>query len=225
MYLHSQELDKGSDKRMQMESNRRRHGRKYGFQWIILCAVFLAFVMCGCCGKDVLQDRKEMRERQMLVDHMEEKYNVPFRINAYRKVVCSEPEYKYWPIECDMEQDNFSIRFRRDDLEQFIHDLAEPILGDCKVYITDGMSSPLQADSDTEAFFTYPGGLVRCWIFTPYTEDHNAKRLMLAETLEEHGYDLTELQIVYADQEIYEQVDRYDANPVTGPRDYRVLYW
>ncbi|MCM1225588.1 MAG: hypothetical protein NC548_65210 [Lachnospiraceae bacterium] len=117
--------------------------------------------------------------------------------------------------------DNFAIRLRRDDIELFIQEIAEPIFGECKVYVCDGFPSKLDVDADTEDFFTYEQALVRCWIYTPYSEDSQAQGEAFMAAMLERGYKLWMLDVLYYDEEQYEQADRDWINLGVGPKGYQ----
>ena len=68
-----------------------------------------------------------------------------FEMDVYGTLFCMDPAYKDWSIGLGGEEnaitDNFAIRPRRDDIEVFLTEIAEPILGECEVYVRDGMPS------------------------------------------------------------------------------------
>ena len=149
---------------------------------IFLIAAFLLITAAGC-GSDkelweILEDAQYNRYKPRL-DHMVEKYGDMFTMNVYGAVYCTNQEYKDWDIGIGgnadgATTDNFAIRLRRDDLEEFMMEIAKPIFGQCKVYIHDGFPSTLDADADIEDFFTYNDqwGLVDYYIYVPYSEDY-----------------------------------------------------
>ena len=119
---------------------------------IFIIAALLLLTAAGC-GSDkelweVLEEQQYNSYKPRL-DHMVEKYGDMFEMDIYGTVTCTDPEYKDWRIACDGASDNFSIRLRRDDLELFIKEIAEPIFGECKVYVTRGRTSTLDMDADT----------------------------------------------------------------------------
>lgn len=160
------------------------------------------------------------------LDHLVEKYGDMFEMNVYGDVYCIEPEYHSWRIRLGGDADgsttdNFSVRLRRDDIEVFIQEIAEPILGECKVYVCDGFPSKLDEDADTEDFFTYERALVYCWIYVPYNEDYQEHGETFLTTILEHNYKLWMLDVLYYDEEQYEQVDRDWVNLGLGPKGYQ----
>lgn len=162
------------------------------------------------------------------LDYMVEKYGDMFEMNVYGDVYCTDAEYHNWRIRIAGDNvdastiDNFSIRLKRDDIELFIQKIAEPIFGECKVYVCDGFSSKLNADTATEDFFTYKQGLVSCWIYVPYSEDYQAQGEAFIAVLLERSYKLWMLDVLYYDEEQYEQVDRGWVNLGVGPKDYQI---
>lgn len=174
---------------------------------------------------EVLED-KQYNSYKPLLDHMVEKYGDMFEMNVYGDVYCTDPEYHSWRIRIAGDNvdaspiDNFSIRLRRDDIELFIQEIAEPIFGECKVYVCDGFSSKLDADADTEDFFTYKHGLVYCWIYVPYSEDYQEQGETFLATMLEHNYNLWMLDVLYYDDEQYAQVDRDWVDLGVGPKGY-----
>ena len=160
------------------------------------------------------------------LDYMVEKYGDMFEMNVYGDVYCTEPEYHRWRIRLGGDTDgfttdNFSIRLRRDDIEVFIQEIAEPIFGECKVYVCGGFPSKLDEDADTEDFFTYERALVYCWIYVPYNEDYQEHGETFLTTMLEHDYKLWMLDVLYYDEEQYEQVDRDWVNLGLGPKGYQ----
>ena len=160
------------------------------------------------------------------LDYIVEKYGDMFEMNVYGDVYCTEPEYHSWRIRLGGDTDgsttdNFSVRLRRDDIEVFIQEIAEPILGECKVYVCDGFPSKLYEDVDVEDFFTYERALVYCWIYVPYNEDYQEHGETFLTTMLEHDYKLWMLDVLYYDEEQYEQVDRDWVNLGLGPKDYQ----
>ena len=59
-----------------------------------------------------------------------------FEMDVYGTLFCMDPAYKDWSIGLGGEEnaitDNFAIRLRRDDIEVFLTEIAEPILGSAK---------------------------------------------------------------------------------------------
>lgn len=191
---------------------------------IFIITVLLLLTAAGC-GSDkelwkVLEEQQYNSYKPRL-DHMVEKYGDMFEMDIYGTVTCTDPEYKDWRIACDGASDNFSIRLRRDDLELFIKEIAEPIFGECKVYVTRGRTSTLDMDADTEEYFTYKYALVSCWIYVPYSDDYQAQGEAFMATIVERGYKLFLLDILYVDAEQYEQVDRSGINFAKKPDGYQ----
>lgn len=171
-------------------------------------------------------EEEQYNSYKPLLDHMVEKYGDMFEMNVYGDVYCTEPEYHSWRIRLGGDTDgfatdNFSVRLRRDDIEVFIQEIAEPILGKCKVYVCDGFPSKLDEDADTEDFFTYERALVHCWIYVPYNEDYQEHGETFLTTMLEHNYKLWMLDVLYYDEEQYEQVDRDWVNLGVGPKGYQ----
>lgn len=190
----------------------------------------LLLLMVGCGEKKELWQILEEQQYDQYkpnLDHMVEKYGDMFEMNVYGQITCTDPEYKGWGITSRGGDDNFAIRLRRDDIEQFIKEIAEPIFGECKVYVVDGIASSLDVDADTEAFFTYESGLVWCWIYVPYSEDCKAQGKAFVDAFTEQAYKMAVLDVMYVDQEQYEQFDRSDINLGAGPEDYqfRMVVW
>lgn len=191
---------------------------------IFIITVLLLLTAAGC-GSDkelwkVLEEQQYNSYKPRL-DHMVEKYGDMFEMDIYGTVTCTDPEYKDWRIACDGASDNFSIRLRRDDLELFIKEIAEPIFGECKVYVTRGRTSTLDMDADTEEYFTYKYALVSCWTYVPYSDDYQAQGEAFMATIVERGYKLFLLDILYVDAEQYEQVDRSGINFAKKPDGYQ----
>lgn len=196
----------------------------------LLFAVLFLFILGGCQMSkplwEVLEGAQYSRYRPRL-DHMVKKYGNIFEMDVYGTVTCTDLEYKGWRIRLGGDSDgsitdNFSVRLRRDDIELFIQTIAEPIFGECKIYVCDGFPSKLDADSDAEAFFTYEQPLVYCWIYTPYSENYQAQGEMFMAALLECNYKLWMFDVLYYDEEQYEQADRDWINLGVGPKDYIV---
>lgn len=195
-------------------------------QIVIFIIAALLLITAAGCGSDkelweVLEEAQYNRYKPML-DHMVGKYGDMFEMDVYGTVTCTDPEYKDWRIACDTGSDNFAIRLRRDDLELFIKEIAEPIFEECKVYVTRGRTSTLDIDADTEEFFTYEYGLVGCWICVPYSEDYQAQGEAFMAAILEHNYNLFLLDILYVDKEQYEQANRGGISLAARSKDYRV---
>jgi len=161
------------------------------------------------------------------LNHMVGKYGDMFEMNVYGDVYCTDPEYHGWNIRVSGDADgtttdNFSIRLRRDDIELFIQEIAEPIFGECKVYVCDGFASKLDVDADIEDFFTYKQGLVYCWIYVPYSEDYKTQGKTFMAAMLERGYKLWMFNVLYYDEEQYEQASRDWINLGVGPKGYQV---
>lgn len=201
---------------------------------IFLTTALLLITAAGCGSRN--GDDKPLWQRledaqyntyKPRLDHMVEKYGDMFEMNVYGDVYCTDSEYHSWRIRIAGDNvdaspiDNFSIRLRRDDIELFIQEIAEPIFGECKVYVCDGFSSKLDADADTEDFFTYKHGLVYCWIYVPYSEDYQTQGEAFIAAILERGYKLWMLDVLYYDDEQYEQVDRDWVDLGVGPKGYQ----
>ena len=108
------------------------------------------------------------------LDYMVEKYGDMFEMNVYGDVYCTEPEYHKWRIRLGGDTDgsttdNFSVRLRRDDIEVFIQEIAEPILGECKVYVCDGFPSKLTKMQTRRIFLLMSGHLSTAGFMFPTT--------------------------------------------------------
>ena len=196
----------------------------------ILLAAVLVMITAAGCGSDkalweILEDAQYNKYKPRL-DHMVKKYGDMFTMNVYGEVYCTDPEYHGWNIRIGGDTDgtttdNFAIRLRRDDIELFIQEIAEPIFGECKIYATDGFPSKLDVDADTEDFFTYKQGLVSCWIYVPYSEDYQVQGEAFMDAILERNYKLWMLDVLYYDEEQYEQTDRDWINLGVGPKGYQ----
>ena len=201
-------------------------------RWIvILLAAVLVMITAAGCGSDkalweILEGAQYNKYKPRL-DHLVKKYGDMFTMNVYGDVYCTDSEYHGWRIRIAGDNvdaspiDNFSIRLRRDDIELFIQEIAEPIFGECKVYVCDGFASKLDADADTEDFFTYKHGLVYCWIYVPYSEDYQAQGETFMAAMLERNYKLWMFDVLYYDEEQYEQADRDWINLGVGPKGYQ----
>ncbi len=186
----------------------------------------LLLLMVGCGEKKELWqilEEKQYDQYKPGLDNMVEKYGDMFEMDVYGSVSCTDPKYKDWLISCDNATDNFAIRLRRDDIEQFIKEIAEPIFGECKVYVTMGARSTLDMDAEIEEFFTYKRSLIWCRIYVPYNEDYKAQGVAFIDAISDKGYKLSPLDVLYVDQERYEQVDRSDIDLSTAPKGYQIL--
>ena len=199
---------------------------------VVFLITALLLIAAAGCGSDkalweILEDAQYNKYKPRL-DHMVKKYGDMFTMNVYGAVYCTDPEYEDWDIRIAGDNvdastiDNFSIRLRRDDIELFIQEIAEPIFGECKVYVCDGFASKLDADADTEDFFTYKHGLVYCWIYVPYSEDYQAQGETFMAAMLERNYKLWMFDVLYYDEEQYEQADRDWINLGVGPKGYIV---
>ena len=180
----------------------------------IFLIIALLMITAAGCGSDkelweVLEEQQYNRYKPRL-DHMVKKYGDMFTMDVYGTVFCTDPEYKDWDLDCDAGSDNFAIRLRRDDLEQFMREIAEPIFGQCKVYVTDGLCCTLDVDADIEDFFTYNDkwGVVEYYIYVPYSEDYQTQGETFMATLKSQRYTLMYLNIVFYEEEAYEQTVR-----------------
>lgn len=186
---------------------------------VIFTIITLLLITVAGCGSDkelweVLEEAQYNRYKPRL-DHMVEKYGDMFEMDVYGKVYCTDPEYKGWHIGIGgnadgATTDNFSIRLRRNDLEHFMQEIAEPIFGECKIYVTDGYLCTLDEDADTEGFFTYNDkwGLVDYRIYVPYSEDYQIQGEALVNTLKKRHYTLSNIDILFFEEEVYRQAGR-----------------
>ena len=180
---------------------------------ILLTAVLIIITAAGC-GSDkelweILEEAQYNRYKPKL-DYMVKKYGDMFVMDVYGTVTCTDPEYKDWHLKCDAGSDNFAIRLRRDDLELFMREIAEPVFGPCKVYVNDGYPCTLDADADIEDFFTYNDkwGVVEYCIYVPYSEDYQAQGEALVDTLKSRHYTLCCLDVLFVEETAYEQAGR-----------------
>lgn len=172
-------------------------------------------------------EEEQYNSYKPMLDHMIDKYGNMFEMNVYGDVYCTDSEYRSWRIRIAGDNDdastidNFSIRLRRDDIELFIQEIAEPILGECKVYVYDGFPSKLDADAEPEDFFTYKQGLVSCCIYVPYNEDYQLQGEAFMTAILDCNYKMQLLDILYAEAEQYAQVDRDGITPGYFPGGYK----
>lgn len=193
---------------------------------VFLVAALLLITAAGCgSGKElweILEEQQYNRYKPRL-DHMVEKYGDMFTMDVYGEVYCTNPEYKDWHIGIGGDGDDFAIRLRRDELEAFMMEIAEPIFGQCKVYIHDGYPSTLDMDADIEDFFTYNDewGLVEYCIYVPYSEDYKKQGEALVDTLKSRHYTLSGLNILFVEEEVYPQTGRERGTFGELPEGYR----
>lgn len=191
----------------------------------LLCVGVLLLLLVGCGEKKELWqilEENQYNQYKPRLDNMVEKYGDMFEMDVYGQVTCTNPEYKGWDMHCDNTCDNFAIRLKRDELEQFMKEIAEPIFGECKVYITSGIRSTLDADATIEEFFTYEHPIVDCWIYVPYSEDYKAQGQAFMDAFSEKGYKLALLYVLYMDKEQYEQADRSSIDLANAPENYQI---
>lgn len=197
--------------------------------WALLLAVLLA-LLTACAGEEKplwqrLEEAQYNRYKPRL-DHMVEKYGDMFEMDIYGTVFCTTPAYQDWSIRLggegeDTITDNFAVCLRRSDIEGFIAALAEPIFGECRVYVRGGMPSTLNKDAETEEFFTFKRGLIQCRICVPYSEDCQEQGRALLAALEDRGYRMAQLDVLFFDGDRYEQADRAAASQWELPKGYR----
>lgn len=195
----------------------------------IMAVALLLTLLTGCAGEEKplwqrLEEAQYNRYKPRL-DHMVEKYGDRFEMDVYGTLFCTDPVYKDWSIglggEEDSITDNFAIRLRRDDIEALLTEIAEPILGECEVYVRDGMPSMLNADASAEDFFTYKRGLIQCRICLPYSDDFRERGMALVAALEAKGYRMSQLDVLFFDGDRYAQTDRAVASAWELPKGYR----
>jgi len=183
---------------------------------IFIIAALLLITAVGCGSDEPLWkvlEEQQYNSYKPRLDHMVEKYGDMFEMDIYGTVTCTDPEYKDWRIACDGASgsysgiDNFAIRLRRDDLELFMQEIAEPIFGKCKVYVVDGGRSILDTDAEIEDFFTYALDLVQYAIWVPYTEGYQSLADELIETIMECEYKL-HFNLMFIEEEWYDDVSR-----------------
>lgn len=188
--------------------------RKWRIAIFMITALLL--ITAAGCGSDkplwMVLEEQQYNSYKPRLDYMVKKYGDMFEMDVYGEVYCTDPEYKDWHIGISGNggADDFAIRLRRDDLEQFMMEIAEPIFGQCKIYIHDGYPNTLGADADIEDFFTYNDewGLVEYRIYVPYSEDYQIQGEALVAALKSRNYTLSNLDILFFEEEVYEQADR-----------------
>ncbi len=197
-----------------------------------LALALVLALLTGCAREEKplwqrLEEEQYNRYKPRL-DHMVEKYGDMFEMNVYGTLLCTDPAYQDWGIrlgggeEGDAFTDNFAIRLRRDDIEALIMEIAEPLLGECRVYVRGGMPSLLGAEAEAEEFFTCQRGLVQCRICLPCGEDFQERGAALIGALEERGYQMSQLDVLFFDGDRYAQADREVSSTWELPKGYRV---
>lgn len=195
---------------------------------LALLAVLLV-LLTACAGEEKplwqrLEEAQYDRYRPRL-DHMTAKYGDRFEMNVYGTVSCTDPAYQDWGIHISSEGDtlidDFAVRLRRDDIEAFIASLAEPIFGECRVYVFDGSDSVLDGDAAVEEFFTYKRGLVDCRICVPIGGDCRERGEALVAAIESRGYRMAQLDVLFFDAAQYAQADREAVSAWKVPEGYR----
>lgn len=197
-----------------------------------LALALVLALLTGCAREEKplwqrLEEEQYNRYKPRL-DHMVEKYGDMFEMDVYGTLLCTDPAYQDWGIrlgggeEGDAFTDNFAIRLRRDDIEALIMEIAEPVLGECRVYVRGGMPSLLGAEAEAEEFFTCQRGLVQCRICTPYSEDFRERGTVLIGALEARGYRMSQLDVLFFDADQYAQADREASSTWELPKGYRV---
>lgn len=196
---------------------------------IALFAVFLLLALAAGCQRPEakplwqrLEDAQYNRYKPRL-NHMVEKYGDMFTMDVYGEVYCTNPEYKDWHIGIGGEGDDFAIRLRRDELEAFMMEIAQPIFGQCKVYIHGGYPNALGADAKLEDFFTYNDewGLVDYCVYVPYSEEYQQQGEAFIEALKARRYTLSNLNILFVEEDVYPQAGRERGTFGELPEGYR----
>ena len=155
------------------------------------------------------------------LDRMLERYGDMFEMDIYETVTCTDSEYKDWQLACNAGADNFAIRLRRDELELFMQKIAEPVLGECKVYVADGNPSILGMDAEIETFFTYEFDLVKYAIWVPYTENYQSLADALIDAIVKLKYKI-HVDLMFVEVEHYADVSRDWRYGIPDKYKYRV---
>lgn len=103
----------------------------------MMAVVLLLTLLTACAGEEKplwpRLEEAQYNHYKPRLDHMVEKYGDMFEMDVYGTLFYTDPAYKDWIIglggEEDTITDNFAIRLRRDDIEAFLAEIAEPILG------------------------------------------------------------------------------------------------
>lgn len=179
-----------------------------------------------CLEADFNQDTGEFDlcwKQNYALEALTEKYGPLFQMDASGAISCTQPEYQDWPLALTDYTalpvlDNFAARLRRDELEAYLQQLAQPALGQCKVYLTQSRPCALGPEASPEDFFA-AGQQVGFRIYAPYGDRYKTQGEGVLLALLEHRYQLTELEILFLDQEAYRQAGRSLAQ--SPPEGYR----
>jgi len=177
----------------------------------LLTTAALLLLPAGCRPREDKPLWQQLEEAQYdryrpRLDHMVEKYGDRFEMDVYGAVTCTEPEYQDWQIRIDGDTDNFAVRLRRDDLEASLLELAQPIFGPCQVYVAGGLPSALGDEAEVQDFLT--DGRVEYRVYVPYSDAYEAQGEAFTAALEDRGYALAGLEVLFFEERLYDQAGR-----------------
>ena len=206
---------------------------------IFLITALLLITAAGCGSDKPLWERLEDLQYSSYAPRLRfltKKYGDIFEMDEYGQITSTLPEYQGMAFEVEFNEntfkyeDNFLIQYRRDEIENCLQEILEPVVGECKIYV-EGNRSSLSKDAPLEDILTHENYIVKLNACIPLTDEYQSCAYEIIEVLSDQGYIFSTLEILFFDSNQYDKVERdwviprlRGAGYSVGDEDYRFDY-
>ena len=161
------------------------------------------------------------------LDYMVEKYGEEFTMTEYGTVFSVEhpdwvPGISYNST-TGLFEDNYVFRLKRDELESIMMDIAEPIWGECKIYLDESPYTSLGADSTAEELLSKAKSSYMLYVVqTNFGNDEALLKTFLERILAER-YQVSTIIALFAEHDVFGDIQR--PVPTSNFEHDRCVYW
>ncbi len=141
------------------------------------------------------------------------KYGNIFEMDEYGQITSTLPEYWGMAFEAEfnentfMYEDNFLVQYRREEIEDCLQEILEPVVGECKIYV-EGKRTSLSKDVPLEDILTHKNHIVKLNVCIPLTDEYQFYGIEVIEELSNQGYIFSTIEVLFFNTEQYNKVER-----------------
>lgn len=184
---------------------------------VIFIIAALLLLTAAACGSDKpLWEQLEDLQYSSYTPRLRfltKKYGDIFEMDVYGQITSTLLEYHGVDFEVEFNEntfkyeDNFLIQYRRDEIEGYLYEILEPVIGECKIYV-EGIRTSLPKDALLEDILTHERHIIKLNVCIPLTDEYQSCANEVIETFSNQNYIFSTLEILFFDTEQYDKVER-----------------
>lgn len=181
-----------------------------------LVAILLLITIAGYGNGKELWEQLEYLQYNSYASKLRfltKKYGDIFEMDEYGQITSTLPEYQGMDFEAEFNdntlkyEDNFLVQYRREEIEDCLQEILEPVVGECKIYV-EGNRTSLPKDAPLEDILAHKNHIIKLNICLPLTDEYQSGANEVIEELSNQGYIFSTLEILFFNTEQYDKVER-----------------